>query len=325
MPLVRLKPSIPVTIEQVTPGLWRVSLIYDGGRNELVLECDAESIDFIRNLSSRGVEGADARLSPFYERTMLIDVECVASLAADTLTQRQELLLCDVAKDGASLTMALERIKTAKIAVVGLGGIGSNVFDGMLRMGFEDIAILDTDVVRISNLNRQRIFSQEDLERPKTDAAIEYARQVNPEARICAHNCDVREIPEGVFNGRVIINCADQPDIRVTSSLLMERNQDLVALAVGGGYFCETSFSGPILLPDEKRLLEQIGGARTDAAAHMTAIGGNVFSSAVLPASICSFEVLRLVTGIGTVSLRRATYVFDWRNLTGQLIALAGW
>jgi hypothetical protein len=120
----------------------------------------------------------------------------------------------------------------------------------------------------------------------------------------------------------LIVNCADRPSIQETSAMLMDRNPGLVALLVGGGYFCETSFAGPLLIVEERHLLEGIGERNAASARHQSAVGGNVFSSAVMPASVGAFDVLRFVTGLGETKLRRTMMVFDWRELSVELIRL---
>ena len=72
----------------------------------------------------------------------------------------------------------------------------------------------------------------------------------------------------------------------------------------------------------ERHLLDDLGERSAATALHQPAVGGNAFSSAVLPASIAAFDILRFVTGLGQVKLRRTMVVFDWRDLSAKLIPL---
>jgi len=319
---LRLKPSIPVRLEQANAGGWRATLIYDGGRKELVLDLDESGRDVIRALLNEGMPATDERLEALKDRRMLIGAEALTLIERRPMIQRQSLLLCDLAGDVVELEAALDRIESASIAIVGLGGIGSNMLDALLRMGFLNFSIIDMDRVAASNLNRQRIYTCDDVGELKVHAAATYARRVNERARVKAICTSVAGMAEGVLNDAIVINCADRPSIQQTSEELVAANPDMKALVLGGGYFCETSFAGPVLLRDEWGLIARIGEEPEDRGVHQSAVGGNTFSSAVLPASIAAWEVLRLVTGLGTLNLHRRMMIFDWRDFGIRFVEL---
>lgn len=84
---------------------------------------------------------------------------------------RSELLL---GKEG------IERLKGSHVAVFGIGGVGGHAVEALARCGVGKIDVIDSDTVSVSNLNRQIIALESNIGKPKTDAAIERIRDINP-------------------------------------------------------------------------------------------------------------------------------------------------
>lgn len=78
----------------------------------------------------------------------------------------------------------LLKLKAARVAVMGLGGVGSAAAEELCRAGVGRLAIADFDVVKESNLNRQLIALRSTVGKPKTEVAAERLRDVNPEIDI---------------------------------------------------------------------------------------------------------------------------------------------
>ena len=51
----------------------------------------------------------------------------------------------------------IEKLKKAKVAIFGIGGVGSYVVEGLVRAGIQNFILVDNDTVSLSNLNRQLI------------------------------------------------------------------------------------------------------------------------------------------------------------------------
>lgn len=72
-----------------------------------------------------------------------------------------------------------KKIRSSKIAVAGLGGLGSNIAVSLCRLGVPELLLADFDKVDISNLNRQQYFIS-DIGRYKTDALSDRLLEINP-------------------------------------------------------------------------------------------------------------------------------------------------
>lgn len=88
---------------------------------------------------------------------------------------RTELL---IGKDG------LNKLKNARVAVFGLGGVGGHAVEALVRSGVGAIDLIDNDTVALSNLNRQLFATQKTIGKYKVDVAEERLKEINPEVKI---------------------------------------------------------------------------------------------------------------------------------------------
>lgn len=93
---------------------------------------------------------------------------------------RTELLL---GKEGVA------RLKQAKVAVFGVGGVGGYVVEALARSGVGSFVLVDSDTVNVTNINRQIIATHDTVGRYKTEVMKERILSINPEAEIEIRNC----------------------------------------------------------------------------------------------------------------------------------------
>ncbi|WP_075299635.1 MULTISPECIES: adenylyltransferase/sulfurtransferase MoeZ [unclassified Pseudonocardia] len=94
----------------------------------------------------------------------------------------RHLIIPDVGMDGQ------KRLKNAKVLVVGAGGLGSPALLYLAAAGVGTLGIVEFDVVDESNLQRQVIHGQSDIDRPKAESARDSIREVNPYVEVRLHN-----------------------------------------------------------------------------------------------------------------------------------------
>lgn len=78
------------------------------------------------------------------------------------------------------------RLKQAKVAVVGAGGIGAAVIPALTGAGIGQLTIIDADTVDLSNLQRQPLYETADIGNAKATLAVNFARARNPHVRFSA-------------------------------------------------------------------------------------------------------------------------------------------
>ncbi|MCG3258192.1 MAG: HesA/MoeB/ThiF family protein [Candidatus Heimdallarchaeota archaeon] len=84
-------------------------------------------------------------------------------------------------------------LKSSKVLVIGLGGLGSSVVYYLASAGVGNLGLLDQDRVELSNLNRQILHYETDLNKTKTDSAFNKLSQLNSDIEIILHNTHLNE------------------------------------------------------------------------------------------------------------------------------------
>ena len=78
----------------------------------------------------------------------------------------------------------LARLRLAHVCIVGVGGVGSWVVEGLARSGVGALTLIDLDDVCVTNVNRQLPALDGTIGRPKVAVLAERARLINPECRV---------------------------------------------------------------------------------------------------------------------------------------------
>ena len=105
------------------------------------------------------------------------------------------------------------KLRSAKVAIAGLGGLGSNIAVMLARSGIGKLLLVDFDVVDVTNLNRQMYFIPQ-LGKPKAEALPEILRQINP--YLTYESVCVKVTPENVkelfSDYSIVCEAFDKPD-----------------------------------------------------------------------------------------------------------------
>lgn len=83
---------------------------------------------------------------------------------------------------------AVEKLKNARVAVFGIGGVGGYVCEALIRSGVGHFDLIDNDKVSLSNINRQIIATRKTVGRYKTEVMRERMLDINPEAEVLLYN-----------------------------------------------------------------------------------------------------------------------------------------
>ena len=78
----------------------------------------------------------------------------------------------------------LDKIKKAKILLIGIGGVGGFVLESLIRSGFRDITVIDGDTIDKSNLNRQIITNIKNIGNSKVEEAYSRYAEINEDIEL---------------------------------------------------------------------------------------------------------------------------------------------
>ena len=129
-----------------------------------------------------------------------------------------------------------QRLKAARVLVVGAGGLGAPLLQYLAAAGIGEIGIVDDDIVSLSNLQRQVLHGTPDIGRRKVDSAADALARLNPHVRVRAHA--LRIAPGNaralIRDYDVIADGSDNFDTRyAVSDACFHEKRPLVTAAVG--------------------------------------------------------------------------------------------
>lgn len=106
----------------------------------------------------------------------------------------------------------IKKLKNAKVAIFGIGGVGSYVVEALARAGIGRFILVDKDIIDITNLNRQIIATMKTIGLPKVEVAKQRILEINPEAHVDTYqefflpNIQIEKLNE---NLSYIVDCVD--------------------------------------------------------------------------------------------------------------------
>ena len=128
--------------------------------------------------------------------------KCIYKLIMENQFTRTELL---IGKEG------IEKLKKSKIAIFGIGGVGSYVVEGLARAGVEKFVLVDNDEVSISNINRQIIATNKTIGMAKVEVSKKRILEINPNATVETYKEFFMPETVGILDESInyIIDCID--------------------------------------------------------------------------------------------------------------------
>ncbi len=170
------------------------------------------------------------------------------------MTERyaRQTMLVEIGKAGQA------KLAAARVLVVGAGGLGSTVIQGLAGAGVGNLAIVDHDVVEESNLHRQPLFSMAAIGNNKAECAAKWVRAYNPAVAVSAHRfrLDPANAPALLAGVDLVVDAADAIAVTYTlSDLCKARAMPMISASVIGmsgyaGGFCGGGADYRAVFPD---------------------------------------------------------------------------
>jgi molybdopterin-synthase adenylyltransferase len=334
------RPRLKRTTDSVRSAAGDVYILRPGGDADLVIERpDAATRSLLAALDGRRstaeLEEAFGRgavrdaLAALTEHSLLEDAGDDDRIPVRDRTRydRQLRYFADLAPGSTPASAYQERLRRARIVMLGVGGLGSWAAYALACCGVGELVLVDGDSVEESNFNRQILYRERDVGRLKVEvaaealAAFDSACRLTAVARRLEAEAEVREVIEGsdfVVNGAdwpahdierwVNAACfaAGVPSITMSHSPPVARVGPLYVPGTTGCFACqETSYRAAHPLYDE--LVEQRRGRPSPAATLgpvCAFVGGQV-----------ALETLHQVTGLSRPATLGTAHVYDLRTM----------
>lgn len=206
--------GVAAEIDDETGSVWSLLELMNGSRS--VADIVARVIDLHPGESPEAVRAAIDAL------TELGYIEDSAAPAPAELTDREKerydrsrgyFRFVDLVPRSSSWVPQM-LLRSARVTVVGIGGIGSHAAMALAASGVGFLQCVDMDTVEISNLNRQLMFTEQDIGRLKVAAAVERLRQLNSDIEITGQHAEISGVADLILLARdcdVLVLGADKP------------------------------------------------------------------------------------------------------------------
>ena len=132
----------------------------------------------------------------------------------------------------------MEKLKNSSIIVFGVGGVGGNCIEALVRAGIGRITIVDNDKVSITNLNRQLIALRSTINRSKVDVMAERIKDINPDCSTQAINGFL--LPDNINDYNLneysyVVDCIDTVSSKIALAVYCEKYNIPLISAMGAG------------------------------------------------------------------------------------------
>lgn len=205
---------------------------------------------------------------------------------------QQQQLVSEIGRNGQ------QKIKEAKVLIIGAGGLGTPVATYLASAGVGCIGIVDGDVISLSNLHRQFLYADAEIGLGKSDTLAEKLRRMNQEIAVNSYPLylDVQNAPEIIREYDIICDCTDDVEARILiDEMSYNHHKPLVYAAIleWEGYLTVLNHRNKIRLGN---IFSEL--SLREHAANSCSVSGIVNTTCGIVGSMQAAEVLKVILGI---------------------------
>ena len=225
----------------------------------------------------------------------------------------RQTLLSEIGEEGQ------QKLKQAKVLIVGVGGLGCPIALYLATAGVGCLGLIDDDVVSLSNLHRQVLYDEADIEQPKAQCAVRHLQKKNSDIELTAYPMRLtKENAETLIRDYDIVvdGCDNHATRYLISDVCHRLQKPYVYAAIGAfqgqvGILCydHDAPTYRTLFPDEEAMLSVEAGK------------GVIGTTPAVVGSIAANEVLKLTVGFGEALIGKILFI-DLLTLDIQKINL---
>ena len=202
-----------------------------------------------------------------------------------------------------------EKLKASHVLIVGAGGLGCAASQYLASAGVGKIILVDFDTISLSNLQRQILYTDADMGKPKAEVAKARLQAINPniEVQAVVKKCDDAEFAELIRQVDIVVDCTDNIDVR--NQLNLQCFQQKRPLVSGSAIRFEGQISVFTYAENEAcyQCLSQLFGSDT-----LSCVEAGVISPIVgVVGSLQALETIKVLLDIG-------------KTLSGKLLIIDG-
>jgi len=207
-----------------------------------------------------------------------------------------------------------KKLLNSTIAIIGLGALGTVSANNLTRAGIGHIKLIDRDYVELSNLQRQLLYTEEDVvnEKPKAIAAFDHLTKINSSIKLEPIIADVNSVNiEQMLSGcDLILDCTDNFETRFLINEVCDKQRIPWIYCGAIGSSCMTMN----IIPGETPCFHCLSGnTDTFGPAQTCSTVGVLNMATSIAASIQSSEAIKIL--LGSEDIRKSLFFIDiWNN-----------
>ncbi|MFN2358974.1 MAG: ThiF family adenylyltransferase [Desulfotignum sp.] len=213
-----------------------------------------------------------------------------------------------------------DRLASAKVSVLGLGGLGGGVCEMLARTGVGHLTLIDGDVFEASNLNRQLLCTEALVGTSKAEAAEDRIHAVNSQVTVTpkASYADKTNLYDMIKESELVVDCLDS----IHARFMLQDAAKKAQMPVVAGAIAGVSGQVTVFFPEDKGY-ELIYGTRDQLPAKgIETKTGNISYCALLVAAIQASESIKVLLGRGDILRNKLLIMELWSN-TFEVMDLA--
>ncbi len=132
---------------------------------------------------------------------------------------------------------SIKKLNNSKVAIFGLGGVGSFVVEGLVRAGIENFVLVDDDKICLTNLNRQLFATRSTIGKYKAEIAKERILDINPNSKVEIYKEFFNPKTEGILDNSInyIVDAIDTVTSKIDLVLRAEKLNIPIISCMGTG------------------------------------------------------------------------------------------
>jgi molybdopterin-synthase adenylyltransferase len=198
-----------------------------------------------------------------------------------------------------------KKLSKAKVCIVGIGALGTVTSELLTRAGIGELVLIDRDFVELHNLQRQSLYDQSDIGKPKAMQAKKKLVKINDEIKIKCHVTDLDYSNINLLNSDLIIGCTDNLESRFLIDEYCTKNNIpwIYGAAIGSKGFIMNIIPNHIPFKSIFREATNLGTCDTV---------GIINTNSFLIGTLIANETIKII--IGKEYEKNLLYVDLWKN-----------